>query len=577
MNSYDNYLMNQGNHHLLYEKLGSKILGDCVTFTLFAPNAQQVSVFGNFNNYRQDQYFLNKDEYGFFKISIYNINIGDHYQYSILGKDNICRIKSDPFAFEQAKDKSYSIISDIKPVINYKRQIYTQHRPLNIYEIHLAGYKHHWNDNKLYTYSDHLKTIEYIKQQNFNAIEFMPLNEHPCLSSWGYQPSNLFALTNRYGKPNQLQQLLEFSNQNDIITILDVVLGHFAIDTYSLENFDGTKLFEDKYNDLWGVYTFNYSSGFVRSYLKSLIHFLFSYYGFDGLRLDAINYIIYYDGNSNYPNHNAINFIKELNSMVKEQFANKIMIAEDSSLYPNITNENGLNFDLKWNLGWMNDTLNYFSQDPINRRHHFNKLIFSFHYMYTEKFILPISHDEVVHLKNSVLNKMPGVLCDKLLNLRMFLAHMIAHPGKKLLFMGTEFAALEEFNENRQLDWNLLNNHLHREYNEFCKRLNNLYQSETSLFANDFNTSGFKYLYDHVDDNVLVYSRQCNNERIIIILNTSGINHNNYYIPILSKNNTRLILNSNNNSLIDEFYANHDGGIHINLPRLSTLFLKEVN
>lgn len=572
--AFDVHLMHEGNHYRLYEKLGATLTDNGCRFCVFAPSALSISIFGSFNNYQKGQYFLSKDSNGIFSITIENIFEYDDYQYEIQGADLLYRIKADPFSYAYKDNGQKSVITTLQPN-NKNTKKYHPSQPLNIYEIHLGGFKHHWHQHPIYTYEEHFSSIDYIEKMQFNAVEFMPLNEHPSSLSWGYQPTGFFAPTSRYGSPHQLQALLDYANTK-LYTFLDVVLGHFAIDAFGLENFDGTPLFEDKHNEQWGVYNFNFNNGFVRSFLKSIVHFWLRYYQFDGIRLDAVNFILHYDGNQNIPNPDAECFLKELNAMVKAEFPHKIMIAEDSSTYPGVTSIEGLGFDLKWNLGWMHDTLHYFALHPLARRQHFHNLTFSFNYMYDENFLLSISHDEVVHLKKALFEKMYGLTdTEKMLNLRSFYAHMLTHPGKKLLFMGSELALKKEFDEKAQLDWSILCDPLHYDFQSFVQNINQIYLTHSALSQEDFEHSGFTFVMENVDDNVLVYMRESESEKILIILNTSGMDYSGYHIATQTNNNYHLILNSSHLQHIASYYENKNKGIIIDLPKFTTLYLKE--
>lgn len=575
-------LINEGKHTQLYEVLGCHKTDVGYRFSVYAPNAKAIFVFGSFNHWNKYEYELIRDETGCFNIEL-DVPEYSFYKYVVIGCDHVERIKADPFAFfSSLRPGEDSVVMDIKALKKHRfKYDFHYQQPLSMYEAHLGGYKHHWSEPYAYTYEDLKSMVDYVKQSHFNVIEVMPLTEYPFDGSWGYQPTGFYSPTSRYGSPTQLRNWIKYAHQQAIPVILDFVLGHFCVDSHGLNMFDGTPLYERDYNSLWGVYTFNYESGFVRSFLISSVFFFLKEYQFDGIRVDAVSYILYQDGDvSRGMNPGGEYFLKSLNQLVHKHFSNKkIMIAEDSSTHYHVTHPDGLDFDYKWCLGWMHDILKYFSYDPYYRPKVFEKLTFSFVYMFDERYVLPFSHDEVVHLKKPMLLKMFGNRTQQYAQYRQLLAHMFGHPGKKLNFMGNEFAVVEEFNEARELNWSLLQYQDHQQFKYFVEVLGEVYSTCLPLFERDHLESGFKYHYEHVENNLLVYQRIDQHEnKVYVVMNTSGSDYQYYRLPVDGKEPLNSVLNSSDPKFggrykISDYYEVKEGFIYIDLPAFTTIYL----
>lgn len=560
-----------------YDYLGAHINDDGCEFLIYAPNANKVCLIGGFNNFiEQEMELINK---GFYYININKNILNNEYKYVIYNDKKY--YKSDPYAFYSGfRPNNNSIVFDIKNNNEYKRK---KHDKINIYEMHIGSWKDRFPN---YT---NLDIVNYLKEHNFTHVEFLPVYEHPLDESWGYMITGYYSVTSRYGNPNDFIDLVNMLHENDISIILDWVPGHICKDDFGLYKFDGTYLYEYDYEDIrenisWGTANLDFNKKVTQTFLLSNLFFFIKKYNIDGFRVDAVRNLIYYLGDENRGvNHNCINFMRKLNLEVKKYDANILMIAEDSSDYLNVTNELGLAFDYKWNMGWMNDSLKYFQMDPYFRNHHHKLITFSFSYIFKENYILPISHDEVVHLKRSLFNKMPGGYFDKFATLRLFLGYMYTHPGKKLLFMGQEFGVESEWNVNSCLDFNLLNSIHNKKLNNFYKRLSYLYLTEKSLENDDLNS----FVFIEPDNNkqsVFVYSR-INEEHIIVTLNCLPIHYEEYKVGVFNSNYIE-ILNSDNEEFggenrinknlitVKEDYLKSSFVTKIVLPPLSIVILK---
>lgn len=525
-------------------KLGHKIFGsikkdDGYVFRLYAPKADRVLIKGDFSNWQEIPMFKN-EKYGYFYKFI-KAKEGDYYKYVIESQGNIFE-KFDPYGkyFDMSPEFATKIIdtsydfSDEKWMEKREKNF---DKPVNIYEIHLGSWLRYNSMPNILDIVD--KLISYVKDMGYTHIELMPITEHPYYPSWGYQVSGFFAMSSRYGSIKDLQKFVDICHQNDIGVIFDFVIVHFAEDYYALKYFDGTSLYESDYKDLqyseWGSLNFDYSKGHVRSFMKSAINFWIENCHFDGIRIDAVSNMIYYDGNKNRGvNPNNIKFLKELNRDLSNDYPNFMKIAEDSSSYEFVTGKNSqesLGFDYKWDLGWMNDTCKYFEVDSINRHMYQGKINFSMFYFYRENFLLPLSHDEVVHLKKPMINKMNGFYEDRFKQLKLLNTYQMTHPGKKLNFMGNEFATFDEWNENESLNWDILKFPIHSDFKNFVKDLNFLYKDNPSFYKNDFDEKGF--LWKVVDDNinsVFAYERLAEDQRFLIVLNMTNTYKKSYPI-----------------------------------------------
>ena len=546
-----------------YKYLGVHVKENQVTFRTFAPNALKIELIGEFNDWNGIE-MKRTDDDNFFECSIENAKPGMLYKYKIYNKNGGCVEHCDPYGFGmEVRPNTASIIRDLdKYKFNddewIKRRSDCKDKPLNIYEVHLGSWRKK-SDNTWYTYREISELlIPYVKEYGYNYIEIMPLSEHPCDESWGYQNTGFFSPTSRYGTAIDLMYFIDKCHENNIGVIMDFVPVHFAIDEFALANYDGTSLYEYPYEDIemsqWGSKNFIHSRGEVRSFLQSAANYWLEEYHFDGLRVDALSNIIYWQGNSDRgENKGAIEFIKGMNQGLKALHPTAILAAEDSTAYPKVTEKvenGGLGFDYKWDMGWMNDTLEYFKMHPYDRKRAYHKLTFSMMYFYSEHFLMPLSHDEVVHGKATIIQKMHGEYEDKFKQVRALYMYMYAHPGKKLNFMGNEIGQFREWNEKREQDWDILNYPMHNNFNKFMKKLNNVYLEYPALYKNDYKYSGFKWIDCQQEDKcIYVFERICEEQRIIAIFNFSNEEQKNYELKVDSINKMRLIIDSNSDDL----------------------------
>ena len=546
-----------------YKYLGAHVKENEVTFRTFAPNAKKIELIGEFNDWNGIEMKRAEDD-NFFECTIENAKPGMLYKYKIYDKNGRCVDHCDPYGFGmEVRPNTASIIRDLDEYkFNddewIKRRDDCKDKPLNIYEVHLGSWRKK-SDDTWYTYKEvaHL-LIPYVKEYGYNYIEIMPLSEHPCDESWGYQNTGFFSPTSRYGTAIDLMYFIDKCHENNIGVIMDFVPVHFAIDEFALANYDGTSLYEYPYEDIemsqWGSKNFIHSRGEVRSFLQSAANYWIEEYHFDGLRVDALSNIIYWQGNSDRgENKGAIEFIKGMNKGLKELHPTVILAAEDSTAYPKVTEkveDGGLGFDYKWDMGWMNDTLEYFKMHPYDRKRAYHKLTFSMMYFYSEHFLMPLSHDEVVHGKATIIQKMHGEYGDKFKQVRALYMYMYAHPGKKLNFMGNEIAQFREWDEKREQDWNILDYPIHNNFYKFMKKLNNIYLEYPALYKNDYEYSGFRWMDCHQEDKcIYVFERVCKEQRVIAIFNFSNEYHKDYELKVDSIKKMRLIIDSNSDDL----------------------------
>ena len=508
-------------------------------FRVLAPNADEVYIKGDFTRW-QNLPMTKNVEYGYFFIKL-KAKVGDYYKYVVNHWGNFVE-KTDPFAKAMDKEGDFaSIITDDS--YEFHDQEFIENRsknfdkPLNIYEIHIGSWLRYGDKVNFLDIVD--KLVSYVKKMNYTHIEIMPITEYPYYPSWGYQSTGFFATSSRFGSPVDLKKFVDILHQNGIGVILDMVAVHFASDYYGLNHFDGTGMYESIYTDLkyseWGSNNFDYSKGHVRSFMKSAFTYWIENFHFDGIRIDAVSYMIHYNGNKNRGvHHDNIYFIKDLNETISKAHPDVMLIAEDSSDFPNVTKkveDGGLGFDYKWDLGWMNDTLRYFKTDSYNRIDHQQKITFSMFYFYNERFVLPLSHDEVVHLKKAMINKMNGSYEERFKQLKLLYTYQMTHPGKKLNFMGNDIATFDEWNENGSINWDILKFPVHDSFNRFVRELNLLYKSEEAFFAKDFDEDGF--VWKVVDDNynsVFAYERRSGEDRFFLFMNMTNTYKNAYPI-----------------------------------------------
>ncbi|SFU44578.1 1,4-alpha-glucan branching enzyme [Clostridium sp. DSM 8431] len=531
-----------------------------VTFTLFAPKAKKIEVIGEFNNWNGENHVMKKlDDRGSYTLYISEAKANDMYKYRIYTSSNLALDKSDPYAFySELRPNTASLIADMK---NFTftddewmcKRSKNFNSPLNIYEMHLGSWKKPL-DKEFFTYreiADNL--IEYLTNVGFTHVEFLPLNEHPLDASWGYQASGPYSATSRYGTIDDLKYLINKLHNHNIGVILDFVPVHFVRDNYSLAKFDGHSLYEYDYDDVanneWGSCNYNYYNNIVVSYLMSAAFFWLKEYHVDGLRMDAVSNIIYWQGDSSRGvNIGGVNFLKRMNYEINRAFPTAMIIAEDSSNYLKVTAPtlyDGLGFDYKWDLGWMHDTLNYFKTPPSERKYNHNLLTFSMSYFYYENFFLTLSHDEVVHGKKTIIDKLWGTYEEKFSQCKTLYTYMFTHPGKKLNFMGNEFAHFREWDENRELDWNLLKYPKHDSFKRFFRDISKIYLAHVALYDCDYNEESFKWIdADNKNDCVFSYIRCSKNEKLVVILNMSNNTYENFKIGIDSPGYLTEILNS---------------------------------
>lgn len=521
-----------------YEYLGCHLEGSGAVFRTFAPNAKSIAVIGDFNLW-QETYMHKIQDGNFWEVFIENAKAGDMYKYRIEGRDGRIIDHCDPYGFGmELRPDNASIIRDMT-AYKFNDDEWMQSRtdcrdkPLNIYEIHTGSWKKNASDeNGWYNYSalsDIL--IPYLKEYGYNYIELMPIAEHPCDNSWGYQITGFYSPTSRYGTCDDLKAFVDKCHQNDIGVILDFVPVHFATDDYALKLYDGTALFEYPHPDVgyseWSSHNFNHSRGEVQSFLMSNANYFLKEYHFDGLRMDAISRIVYWQGNeARGVNSDGVRFLKQMNYNLKNMHPGIILAAEDSSAFPRVTspvNSGGLGFDYKWDMGWMNDTLEYFKSDPYYRCGNYHKLTFSMMYFYNENYLLPLPHDENVHGKATIAQKMYGDYDLKFPQARAMYLYMYTHPGKKLNFMGNEIAQLREWDEAREQDWDMLKYPNHDAFHRFMRDINLTYLSSPSLWENDFSRDGFNWVECGAESKCsYAFRRIAESEKTLAVFNFSG-------------------------------------------------------
>jgi 1,4-alpha-glucan branching enzyme len=540
-----------------------KIDGEAVkgfVFRLYAPNAENVSVVGDFNLWKPGMHPLKKiHPLGVFEGFVPQAILGQRYKYNFKNAFGVYVQKADPFAFSaEVRPQTASVIASYKGY-RWRDQDYleqrnrNENRPMAIYEIHMGSWKKP-EQQEFYNYRDMADLlIPYVKEHGFTHIEIMPLTQHPFDGSWGYQTTGFHAADSRYGSPKDLMYFIDRCHQANVGVILDFVVVHFANDGFGLHEFDGTKLYE--YFDprrtfsQWGSPQFDLGKPAVRSLLFSSLHYFIKEFHLDGIRIDAVSNVVYWDGNAQQgENHGGIAFIRDLNAFIHRYYPKVMTIAEDSTAFAGVTRPveaGGLGFDYKWDMGWMNDTLKYYGVDFIYKYYDHHKLTFSMHYFYSDRFMLPLSHDEVVHGKGTILNKMWGSYDEKFALLRNLYTYQWMHPGKKLLFMGSEFASFDEWNEKKSLPWFFLQYPKHDAVRTLIKDLNHWYQKEPALHIGEHDPVNFRWLMvDNRQDNVYAFQRQVNDSLIIVVLNMKGNYYNNYDIGIEVSGTYQEILNS---------------------------------
>ena len=621
--SFDLFL--EGKEHSAYKFMGAHFVTENrkrgVRFTTWAPRSSKIYVIGDFNNWElKEEYSMEKiNERGIWSLFLPKLEEGIKYKFAVVNEcGNNTVYKADPYAFKsELRPNTASVLTKIKSFrwgdkrwLNKREKEGLDNKPMNIYELHLGSWKR--KDGEFMTYEEISELlVEYIKDMGYTHVEFMPINEHPLDASWGYQGVGYYSVTSRYGDLNGLKALINKLHKNNIGVLLDWVPSHFCKDEHGLFMFDGSPTYEYEAwwkanNEGWGTCNFDLGRPEVKSFLFSNAMYWINEFHIDGLRVDAVSNMLYLDYGREYGewepniyggngNLEAIAFLKELNTIIKKEGKGAITVAEESTSWEGITKpveEDGLGFDYKWNMGWMNDTLSYIELDPIYRKYHHNKMNFSMMYNYSEKFILPISHDEVVHGKKSLINKMWGDDWKKYAGLRLYASFMMGHPGKKLMFMGCEFGQFVEWREWEELQWNVIEEFdIHRKTKEYFKALNHFYLENSSLWSLDYEEEGFKWIdADNSEESVLSFIRIGKNkkEKLIFICNFTpevyydfkvGVPGLGEYVEVFNSDSLEFggagnIMGDSILKATEESFKDFDYSISVKVPPLGTLVLK---
>ena len=569
LKNLENFL--NGTETRAYQILGHHFENGKSVFRVWAPNAKEVHLVGDFCDWQPGQFKMLHIGGGIFEGILNTLPEYTLYKYHIVSKDGTTCFKSDPFAyhFETAPGNA-SKTYDIEGYLWHDEKWMAEKsnplsKPVNIYEVHLGSWRRYADGNCLDYRKAAEELVSYVKYMGYTHIELLPVTEYPFDGSWGYQVTGYFAPTSRFGTPKDFMAFVDTMHQNGIGVIMDWVPAHFPKDEFGLYRFDGTHLFE--YDDPrvgehkeWGTAVFDYGRPEVKSFLISSAFLWHEKYHIDGLRVDAVASMLYLDYNrrdgewrpnvfGGKENLEAVSLIKQLNTAVFKSFPNTLMIAEESTAWPMVTapaDRDGLGFNLKWNMGWMNDMLKYMSLDPIHRKYHHGALTFSFFYAFSENFLLPLSHDDVVHGKCSIFRKMPGYTIDKFKSVRLFYSFMMAHPGKKLTFMGSEFATLNEWDYKTELDWQLLSLEQHRKTQDFVRELNKFYKLTPQLFENDFSWQGFRWLSnDDCNNNVIAFERMNKDGKpLVCVFNFSPVLQTDYRIGLTTHGVYEIVFDS---------------------------------
>lgn len=615
------YLFHEGSNSNAYEYFGSHRKNkNTVVFRVWAPDAKNVSVTGDFNNWSETENPMKqlKNSGGVWEAEIKNIKPYNMYKYCITAADGRTLMKCDPYGFHmETRPGTATKYYEIDDCYEWHDEKWVEGRngkniyesPVNIYEIHAGSWKQ-YDDGNFYSYralADSL--VPYVKKMGYTHIEFMPLTEYPFDGSWGYQVTGYFAATSRYGEPKDLMYLVDKCHENGIGVILDWVPAHFPKDANGLYEFDGGPLYE--YSDPrkgehygWGTRVFDFGKNEVRSFLMSSASFWLKKYHLDGIRIDAVASMLYLDydrkdgewvPNKNGGNENleAVEFLQKLNENIFRDFPYAMMIAEESTSWPMVTKpvfSGGLGFNFKWNMGWMNDILRYFSLDGFFRKYNHDCITFSLFYAFSENFVLPISHDEVVHGKKSLIDKMPGSYDEKFAGVRAFLGYMMAHPGKKLMFMGQEFGQFIEWNYEKGLDWLLLDYPKHRALQNYFKKINEFYKANPAFWQIDYSWEGFSWISSDDKDNSVIAFRRIDEKgkEIIVVCNFTNVERCDYRIGIPKKGAYKIVFNSddvefggegkgNKGKLKTESINMHgfEQSISLDLPPMSAIYIKK--
>lgn len=607
--SYDSYKF-MGSHITTYEK------NKGVSFTVWAPNAKEVYLVGEFNNWNKKSHPMNNiNNSGIWNIFIKDVIIGQAYKYNVIGCDNISRLKSDPYAnYSQKRPETASIVYED---LNYKwedskwqkskKDNNPNNKPLNIYEVNLGSWKRKW-DGEYFSFKELHEMVDYVKDMGYTHIEIMPITEHPLDESWGYQTVGYYSVTSRHGTPDEFKAFVDKCHKSNIGVILDFAYSHFCKDEHGLYKFDGSSQYE--YSDPlkaenvgWGTAHFDLGKPEVNSFLISNVMYWFNEFHIDGIRVDAVSSMLYldYDIGQWKPNKyggrenlEAIDFLKRFTEIIYRYVENPLIIAEESTSWPMVTGptySGALGFTYKWNMGWMNDTLKYMEMDPIYKKYHHDLITFSFMYAFSENFILPLSHDEVVHGKRSLLDKMPGDPWQKFANLRTLYAYYMIHPGKKLLFMGSEFAQGLEWRYAYGLEWELLEYEPHIKMQEYIKDLNHFYKNEKAMYEIDNSYEGFDFIDPHNNDqSIIVLMRKGKNPKdfVIAVINFTPVVYYDYKVGVPYPGTYQEVFNSDDkkywgsnqvmkeSELVAKNEKWHNKNYHINIkvPPLGAVFIK---
>lgn len=618
----DLYLFGKGTHYEIYNKLGAHVLEidgvSGVMFAVWAPNAMRVSVIGDFNHWDGRIHQMRElGNSGIYELFIPSLVSGEKYKYEIKTKQGSLLEKSDPYGnYSELRPSTASIVANVNSY-EWKDSKWLESRmnknpidePVSIYEVHLGSWRR-GDNNEFLSYKELAdQLIKYVKDMGYTHIELLPIAEHPYDASWGYQVIGYYAVTSRFGTPEEFMYLVDSCHNNNIGVILDWVPAHFPKDEHGLIRFDGTALYEHDdpkrgEHPHWGTMIFNYGRSEVSNFLIANAVYWFDKFHIDGLRVDAVASMLYLDYGKDYgewipnrdggrENHEAVEFFKHLNSIVYEKYPGIMMIAEESTSWTGVsrpTNLGGLGFGMKWNMGWMNDFLRYMQKEPVHRKYHHNDLTFSMVYAYTENFILVLSHDEVVHGKGSMIGKMPGDYWQKFANLRVAYGFMYGHPGKKLQFMGNEFAQFEEWTESKSLDWHLLLYDSHRQIQDYVRDMNKLYHEEIAFWYDDFSQSGFEWINcSDYEESIITFIRKgielkdtlvfiCNFTPIPRTMHRIGVPYKGEYREILSSDDVKYggsgVMNKKVIRSMDLEWDGRNQAIDIKVPPLGMSILK---
>ena len=635
LTDFDCYLFGEGKHYRIYEKLGAHLTErdgkSGVHFAVWAPNAQEISVVGDFNDWDKHQCLMTRNKMGIWEVFVSGLKLGEKYKYAIKNAHGNYCFKTDPYGYQQElRPATASIVADLdyawqdQSWLEKRRQSNPQDLPISVYEVHLGSWLHtsletppenspavpveHKPGARFLTYRELAeRLIPYVKEVGYTHIELLPITEHPFDGSWGYQVVGYYAPTSRYGSPQDLMYFIDRCHQEGIGVLIDWVPGHFPKDAHGLASFDGTPLYE--YADWrkgehkeWGTLVFNYESHEVRNFLIASALFWFEKYHIDGIRVDAVASMLYLDyareewvanAHGGRENLEAVSFLRQLNEAIFQDYPGVLSIAEESTTWEKVshpTDVGGLGFNFKWNMGWMNDTLSYFHVNPQERSNFHGKLTFSIWYAFTEKFMLALSHDEVVHGKGHLWQKMPGDESQKMANLRGLFAYMFTHPGKKTLFMGMEFGQTREWNVNGDLDWWLLQSQSHQQLHQLVKDLHQIYHAEPALYTNDFTNEGFEWIDCHdMPRGMITYLRKdkYSDEVLIVVCNFKPNVYQNYWVGVKEPGAYQELINTDDKKYGGSGQVNPslearqwnsspwDYALEITVPALSVMIFKK--